>query len=69
MTQTTRPEIDSQAEDALRPILAKHGFLRILRWLEGEALKHGSLAGVHLAGWIDAKNYHYGEPLDTEIGK
>lgn len=69
MTQSARPEIDGVAEDALRPILAKHGFLRILRWLEGEALKHGSLTGVWLADRLEAAGKKIDEPLDTPIGK
>ncbi len=65
-SKTTRPELDAAAGEVLWALVKKHGFLRVLRVLEGEALKLGPESGVRLAMQISPSRFEGKEPMDEK---
>jgi hypothetical protein len=62
--KTNRPDLDGCNAEILWALVKKHGFLRVLRVLEGEALKLGPMSGVRLAEQISPSRFEGSEPMD-----
>ena len=65
--KTTRPELDACDAEILWALVKKHGFLRVLRVLEGEAMKLGPESSVRLAEQISPSHFEGREPMDEMI--
>lgn len=62
--KTRRPELDGCDAEILWALVKKHGFLRVLRVLESQALKLGPMSGVRLAEQINPSRFEGKEPMD-----